>query len=402
MSATKRVEVVLRSNRPDWGSVSSKDISACIQGKIGRYTGLRRIPGGSNTVAPELKAIVDDLKQLYSVLARKRASANPVEVDEKIRDLERKGIELATASPFDSLYLKELKSARAQSRKGPLTQIRPVRLATARRRTKSVGEELQTSTGDATPAKSFAKVCQLSDAFSTEFSEDHIHFVRWPIAPGIQPCLIEIKQRGGTVKLNDTLTVLPRSVPHREVLDPIYAAYLTLIGHEYQQDIAKRKGDPDIKSLAAKTYCEPPFMCAAQTQIRQRMFKTAEDHAASGLPASMRRLFDQFVEVAAEPCLWHPRHLARDLTRENWSKVWAILARWDEWELQKPPRWTDRLRQHCSDVKLSIDSRVVSRQKEALRKMCDSLDKLVGLRKGDLSQLRRLEQGALPKRTIIL
>src|ERR1017187_1738893 len=62
MHANKRVEAVLRSPRPKWGSVSASDISSCILSKIERFKGLHKIPKPTASVSQAAKAIVDDLR----------------------------------------------------------------------------------------------------------------------------------------------------------------------------------------------------------------------------------------------------------------------------------------------------------------------------------------------------
>jgi len=405
MRANKRVEAVLRSPRPNWGTLSSSDISSCILSKIERFKGLHRIPKPTASVSQAANAIVDDLKTLYPALARKRDMA---EINKKILDLERKQKELATANPFDSIYLEALKSERVRlsRRRAKLPAPPPSRSLRIPTRRKHVAKKLPGSATAPPPERPFAKVSQLHDVFSTEFDDAHTHFVKSPIEPGIQPCLIELRQLDGTVKLTDALTVLPASVSCSEIVDPVYAAYLNLIGHEYESDIEEAKNRPDIQALRSKTCSEPPFSCPAQSQIRQLIFAKTEKlgfrnkRQSNTLSLQVRQAFDELVATATKPCFWHPRHLVIGQTRLKWQKAWAILARWDEWELQKPPRWDARLVQFFADRQEPVDEK--SQRKGALRKMCDSLDKLVGLKKGDLSALQRLRHGPLPKRTIVL
>gem|GEM_PF-5849244 len=387
MRAAKLIESLLRSPVPNWDSVELGDISRTIERKKRQYSGLRSIrnkPG----VAQELRSIIEDVGKLYSGRAHKWASHSLADLNKEISRVETRLKERENS--FDSLYLNALKSQRSEQ---------PVILTPKRH---SFKPKKSRPAGPPSPiANPFATVMQLSTALSIEFCPDHTHFVKAPIRPGLQPCLIELQQVGGSVKLVDALTVLPCSVVSHPVTDPIYAAYLDLITREYAADIQRLSGDKKMRRLSAKTPEDPPFRCAASSATRQKVFEALENSKLLG-ERGLKGSVTDLVHEATKSAPWHPQHVEVGRTAKKWLKVWAVLARWDEWELQKPPRWTDRLHQHYSDVKLSIDSKVVSRQKEALRKMCDTLHKLVGLRKGDLSQLRRLEQGALPKRTIIL
>ena len=112
----------------------------------------------------------------------------------------------------------------------------------------------------------------------------------------MQPCLIELRQLDGTVKLIDALTVLP-SASWKEVVDPIYAAYLNLIGHEYKSDIEQDENQPDIAALAAKRCSDPPFMCAAVTPVRQRIFAATETRGLEGhLSPPVRQEVEELID----------------------------------------------------------------------------------------------------------
>lgn len=112
MSARKRVEALLRSRNPNWNLVPEKDINSCIRSKIERFRGLHHF-SAQTRAARESKAIVIDIEKLYALLARKLV-VNVDRVDKKIRDLEGKEKDQATASPFDLIYLRALKSVRAR------------------------------------------------------------------------------------------------------------------------------------------------------------------------------------------------------------------------------------------------------------------------------------------------
>ena len=269
MSARKRIEAILTSAAPDWDSVSLSDIRYYIQRQIRRYKHLRR--SIRPDAAKKAESIRDEWKKLSSALAGKRALRGLADINKAILELERKMKEPERINPFDSYGLDALKSERDRLRREqPALPSRHKLQGGPLRGPGDVSSSLGTSTKSL-----FAKVAQLNNAFSTQFDEVHTLFVKWPIKAGVQPCLIELRQLDGTVKLIDALTVLP-SASCKEVVDPIYAAYLNLIGHEYESDIERAKNQPDIAALAAKNCSNPPFMCAALTQVRQRIFAATE------------------------------------------------------------------------------------------------------------------------------
>ena len=391
MSARRRVEAILTSAAPDWGSVSLRDIRYYIQRQIRRYKHLRR--SIRPDAAKKAESIRGEWKKLSCALAGKLALRGLADIDKAILELEGKMKEPERINPFDSYELEALKSERDRLRREqPALPPRRKLQGGPLRGPGDVSSSLGTST-----ASPFAKVAQLNKAFSTEFDELHTHFVKWPTKPGVQPCLIELKQLDGTVKLIDTLTVLP-SASCKEVVDPIYAAYLNLIGREYESDIEQVENRPEIKTLAAKHCSDPPFMCAALTQVRQRIFAATETREVEGrLSPLMRQEFEELVHTVTGECFWHPRHLITDRTRTKWKKAWAILARWDEWELKKLS-WAHRLVVHSADMGELLLLKKAQKQ-DALRKICKSL----GLQKGDLSPFKRaLSADPPPTRKITL
>ena len=207
--------------------------------------------------------------------------------------------------------------------------------------------------------------------------------------------MIEIRQLDGCVKLVDTLTVLPTDPEHQNVIDPIYAAYLKLAAHEYAEDLKSLRAKSEVVHLSKKLASESPFMCGAQTELRQRIFAASENQIMS---SEIRKTVDALVHAATASPLWHPRHLITGRTANKWPEAWSILARWDAWELQKPVRWESRLKQHYADLSRSVTS--ITHGKQALSKMCDFVAKITGLKKGDLSALQRLTYGPLPQRVI--
>lgn len=244
-----------------------------------------------------------------------------------------------------------------------------------------------------------AKVTQLEGAFSTKFEERHTHYVEAPVRPGLQACVIELQQLDGRVKLIDALTVLPNAAPTCSLVDPIYAAFLSLIDKEYRSDIATLTAK--CMGLARKKADEPPFRCAVQCALRLNIFAAIENENSTRGPfplplsAQVKEQFSNLVESATSQTLWHPKHKIIGRTRKNWRKAWAILARWDEWELGKLS-WHDRVEQHYADIREPLLPDAV-KKKDAFRKMCASLN----LKKGDLSLFKRGEH-QLPNRVIVL
>jgi hypothetical protein len=250
----------------------------------------------------------------------------------------------------------------------------------------------------------FKQVAELQGAFSTEFEGVHTHFIPVPVASGVQPCLIELRQLDGSVKLTDALTVVPRSVRHQVTVDPIYASFLDLIAHEYRKDTADAKTKAEHRRLATIQYSEPPFVCPAQSELRQRIFAVIEELERNpGISSSQRQLIAAAVHSTTSEYLWHPRHLKLGRTSHSRREAWAILARLDEWEMQKPARWNERLVQLYEDLGKPVTR--TSQQRGALRKMYAFVQRLVQLEKGALSPLSRMNNapnGKLPKRRIVL
>jgi hypothetical protein len=250
----------------------------------------------------------------------------------------------------------------------------------------------------------FKQVAQLQGAFSTEFEDAHAHFIRMPVVSGVQPCLIELQQLDGTVRLTDALTVVPRSVPHQIAVDPIYAAFLDLVAHEYRKDVAIAKAKASNQRLATIEYSAPPFVCSAQTELRQRVFAAVEGLQRNpNISSHQRQVVASAIHSATAEFLWHPHHLQVGRTSKQRKEAWAILARLDEWEMQKPARWNERLVQFYEDLGKPVTR--TSQQKGALRKMYAFVLRLVQLEKGALSPLSRMNDapdGELPRRRIVL
>ncbi|HEV2804774.1 MAG TPA: hypothetical protein VGW57_07585 [Chthoniobacterales bacterium] len=244
----------------------------------------------------------------------------------------------------------------------------------------------------------FRKVARLENAFSTEFEEAHAHFVSAPVRPGVQACLIERQNLDGSVSLIDTLIVLPSSVLRVLQTDPVYAAYLDLIGREYLADIRRLSADRQVTRWSAKTPNDAPFTCAAVSAIRQNIFAALEaSRLRNGRTGEGPRLSESVADLVhrvSKSTLWHPRHITIGRTAQKWRKAWAILARWDDWE-QRKLDWAQRLREHASDIGKNIGRK--AQEKDALRKLCKS----IGLIRGSLSPAKRLlSPTSLPRRSI--
>jgi hypothetical protein len=111
VSATERVQRVLDSDHPDWGTVSLKDIRHCINTKIGRFKKLRRYRDQPEGRA-ETQSIADDLKRLFPALTQKYAQRGPGDLEDAIKDLEEKMAEPDRINPFDDVYLRALRAQR--------------------------------------------------------------------------------------------------------------------------------------------------------------------------------------------------------------------------------------------------------------------------------------------------
>jgi hypothetical protein len=395
MRAAQRVEAILKSPTPNWASVKLSEISACIQRKKLLYSQLRRRRGDPET-SSAADAIVADVKKLYAGTVSKRSAEGLESIDEAIAAIEKKMSEPSRINPFDSDYLDALKFERARlaaqqpprRRSGAAVPWHPV--PTARHNDPAA---LQSQVN-------FAEVLQVEGAFSTEVDGDHTHFVKAPITAGVQPCLIEVQQVNGTVKLIDALTVLPTGVSYRRVVDPIYALYLDVIAREYTADVARATPDLEVRSWSVKSPNDPPFACAAVSATRQSIFAALESTQLTIVNGRERerRVTEAVAELVHESTkssLWHPRHLRLEKTAQNWRKAWAVLARWDAWELNRAG-WARRLTELSADLNKEIKS--VAQEKDALRKFCDS----IGLKRGNLSPAKRLLYASLPVRTIRL
>jgi hypothetical protein len=381
MRAAKLIESVLRSPVPNWDSVELADISRTIERKKRQYSGLRRIRNKPE-VARELRSIIEDVEKLYSGRAHKWASRGFADLNKEISRVETQLNERENS--YDLLYLAALKSQRSG--------LAPIATPNRRRLKPKKSSRVTAPPPTANPSPN---VIQLNGAFSIEFCAEHTHFVKAPIKPGLQPCLIELKQIGGPVKLVDALTVLPLSVVSRSVTDPIYAAYLDLIGREYDTDIRQLSSDKKWQRLSAKIPDDPPFRCAALSATRQKVFEALENSKLLGEKGLKKGVTD-LVHEATKATLWHPQHIRVGITVKKWPKAWAILARWDDWELRCLD-WRERLIEHVRDMGQSIAE--PSREKDALRQLCNSL----GLRRGSLSPDNRLQAPRpWPKRTIQL
>lgn len=238
--------------------------------------------------------------------------------------------------------------------------------------------------------RSSPKVARLLLATSTEFTEAHDHFVSVPVIAGPQPCLIELRQPGGAVKLIDVLTMVPGHVRTEIVVDPIYAAYLRLIRRTCDRDIRLASLDPKNIQLASKTCDEPPFACAAQTELRQRVFQTIENSALTN-----KQQVANLVHNATRDVFWHPVNIRIGPVAARRRRPWLILARWALWENERLS-WDHRLERHYADIGKRLLANK-SQHKEAFRKMCASL----GLKKGELSPTQRAISAWVPRGEII-
>lgn len=380
--AAKLIESVLRSPVPNWDSVELGDISRTIERKKRQYSGLRSIRNKPE-VSQKLRSIIEDVEKLYFGRAHKWASRSLADLNKEICRVETRLKERENS--FDSLYLNALKSQKRSC-------LAPV--ATPNRR-RLKPKKCSRVTGPSPTANPFPNVIQLNGAFSIEFCTDHTHFVKAPIKPGLQPCLIELKQIDGRVKLIDALTVLPLSVVSRSVIDPIYAAYLDLIGREYDTDIRQLSSDKKVQRLSVKIPDDPPFRCAALSATREKVFEALKHSKLLG-EKGLKKGVAALVREVTKSTLWHPQHVAVERTAEKWPEAWAILARWDDWELRRLG-WRERLIVHAGDMGKKVAE--LSREKDTLRKLCNSL----GLRRGSLSPDNRLRAPRpLPRRVIQL
>ena len=312
MRATKLIDSILKSPVPNWNSVELSDISAHIQRKKGLYSRLRRVRNQPNA-AKEAESIIEDVKKLCVALAQKWASRSRADLNEEISRMEARLGERENS--FDSLYLGALKSQRSGLAPVPATK----------RRSSKPKKALHVTSAEPI-ANPFATVIQLSAAFSIEFCADHTHFVRAPIRAGVQPCLIELKQLDGKVKLVDALTVLPTSVVSNPVTDPIYAAYLDLIAREYDGDIRRLLDDQKVQKWTSKTPDDPPFRCAALSATRQSVFEALENSPLFGRQPFLKEGVTELVHRATTAEFWHPQHVEVCRTTIKWPEAWAILA----------------------------------------------------------------------------
>ena len=111
MSATNTVNKILASPCPNWDAVSLRDVRYCVESKIQRFKELR---GSRNQIEGQLEtqAIANDLKRLFSVVAKKRGQRGINDLKAAIEELE--GRDLEHANSFDVAQLEALRAELAR------------------------------------------------------------------------------------------------------------------------------------------------------------------------------------------------------------------------------------------------------------------------------------------------
>lgn len=193
------------------------------------------------------------------------------------------------------------------------------------------------------------RIAILEHAYSLGFIEPQRHIVAYPVKPGLQACLIEVRLPNRTVEIIDALTVVRDDVFHTAPnRHPVYACWLGLVSHFYTKDIKQLAGSVLVKRCDKRTEQQRPFRSTRQHVLREAVKQLVSEWSSgtNSQPSIVSfKTWKEYEAALGTSDCWYTQHLKIGEASKVCVDQWRILGMWERWE-QRKLSWGDRAREY--------------------------------------------------------